>query len=331
MINNTADSQSIAIAVAHPNIAFIKYWGNQDDQLRIPANDSISMNLAGLETETSVAFNSSLKMDQVEINGRLTSPEIAHRVSVHLDLIRKMAGIKKYAIVTSRNNFPMGSGIASSASAFAALSLAAATAAGLKLTPKDLSRLARRGSGSACRSIPDGIVEWHAGTSDEDSFAVQLVVQSYWELVDCIAISSDRHKPIGSSQGHELACTSQLQGLRIEDARRRFDQCRQAIISRDFEQFSEIVEIDSNLMHSVMSTSNPSLIYWNETSLDVIQAVINLRKKGIEACYSMDAGPNVHVITIKSQSQTVVKMIQGIKGVMRIVVADVSSGARLIP
>ncbi len=330
MNKNPAERQSIATAIAHPNIAFIKYWGNLDARLRIPANDSIAMNLARLETKTTVCFNSALTIDQVKINGTLTSPDKARRVSDHLDLIRQMAGINLHATVSSRNNFPMGSGIASSASAFAALSLAATTAAGLNLNQKDLSRIARRGSGSACRSIPDGITEWHAGTSDADSYAVQLVDRTYWDLVDCLAITSDSHKPVGSSEGHQLAGTSPLQGLRVFDASRRFDQCRQAIITRDFDTFSEIVEMDSNLMHSVMSTTNPSLVYWNETTFDVIKATMELRKNGIEACYTIDAGPNVHILTIKAQIHKVEKAIQDINGVLRIVVAPIGSGAHLL-
>ena len=330
MTNHPNTSPSNATAVAHPNIAFIKYWGNYDDRLRIPVNGSISMNLASLETETSVRFDPALSADRIEINGASATPDAARRVSDHLDIIRQMAGIQTHAEITSRNNFPMGSGIASSASAFAALSLAASTAADLALNLKDLSRLARRGSGSACRSIPGGIAEWHAGTQDNDSYADQFVDEGYWDLVDCLAITSESHKPVGSSEGHLLAITSPLQRLRVTDAPRRIDRCRQAILSRDFEAFSVVVEQDSNLMHSVMSTSQPNLTYWNEITFDVLTATVELRRKGIEACYTLDAGPNVHVITLKSQIRTVERYLKRIIGVLRIVVAPIGTGARLV-
>ncbi|MGA9397292.1 MAG: diphosphomevalonate decarboxylase [Anaerolineaceae bacterium] len=330
MENYASSNLANATAVAHPNIAFIKYWGNRDNRLRIPVNGSISMNLAGLKTETSVCFDKELPADRIEINSKTATPAAAGRVSGHLDIIRQMAGIQTHAYITSRNNFPMGSGIASSASAFAALSLAASTAAGLALNPKDLSRLARRGSGSACRSIPDGIAEWHAGTQDDDSYADQLVNEKYWDLVDCLAITSESHKPVGSSEGHILAVSSPLQQLRVTDAIRRINSCHQAIISRDFEAFSEIVEQDSNLMHSVMSTSQPNLRYWNVTTFAVLTATLELRRKGIEACYTVDAGPNVHVITLKSHIGTVERYLKHVIGVLRIVVAPIGPGARLL-
>lgn len=317
-------------ALAHPNIAFIKYWGNRDDRLRIPSNGSISMNLDGLATETTVQFDPTLSSDRVEINGKTADANSTRRVSNHLDLVRHLSGIQTRATIISRNNFPMGAGIASSASAFAALSLAASKAAGLDLSPKALSCLARRGSGSACRSIPDGIVEWHAGTSDSDSFADQLIAIDYWDLVDCLTIISDSHKPVGSSEGHKLTDSSPLQAIRLTDASRRIILCRQAIFSRDFEAFSLIVEQDSNLMHSVMCTSVPNLIYWSNNSYTVISAVLELRKKGIEACYTLDAGSNVHVITLKSKINLVEAYLNQIRGVLRIVIASVGSGAHLI-
>jgi diphosphomevalonate decarboxylase len=328
--NHNNEYSNCSTAVAHPNIAFIKYWGNLDDRLRIPSNGSISMNLAGIDTETTVCFDSTLADDRVVINDKSASGEVARRVIDHLDLIRRMAGIQSPAQVTSKNNFPMGSGIASSASAFAALSLAASTAAGLSLNLKDLSCLARRGSGSACRSIPDAIAEWHAGTQDDNSYADQLVNADYWDLVDCLAIISDQHKSTGSSEGHLLADTSPIQRLRITDASRRIENCRQAILSRDFEYFMEIVEQDSNLMHSVMNTSKPGLVYWNKASFEVITACKELAKSGVEVCYTLDAGPNVHLITLGSQFQRIEKKIKEISGVLRIVIASIGPGARLV-
>jgi diphosphomevalonate decarboxylase len=160
-----------ATAQASPNIAFIKYWGNRDDSLRIPSNGSISMNLEGLYTRTTVSFQPSLPFDELIINGHEVTGAGLARISYILDIIRGMANIRERAEVMSENNFPSGTGIASSASAFAALALAGSKAAGLSLSEQELSRLARRGSGSASRSIPSGFVEWQAGTNDEDSFA----------------------------------------------------------------------------------------------------------------------------------------------------------------
>jgi diphosphomevalonate decarboxylase len=317
-------------ATAHPNIAFIKYWGNRDDYYRIPLYNSISMNLDGLTTETTVRFDQSMIDDKVEINNQPASLQASKRVSEILDLIREIAQLKLAARVSSKNNFPMGSGIASSASAFAALSLAASRAAGLSLNLISLSRLARRGSGSACRSIPAGIVEWHAGDTDENSFAEQLVAPEHWDLVDCMAVTSEEHKLIGSSTGHQLASSSPLQSIRVNDADRRIKQCRMAILNRDFESFSEVIEQDSNLMHSVMCTSRPGLVYWTEATQNVIHTVREMRQKGSEVAYTIDAGPNVHVITRNQATDSIKKTLEGISGVLRIVLAPVGAGATLV-
>src|SRR5512139_3487209 len=237
-------------AQASPNIAFIKYWGNRDNALRIPMNGSISMNLDGLFTQTTVSFQPSLPYDELVINGHEVAGPGRDRVSYILDIIRSLAKIKDRAEVMTSNNFPSGAGIASSASAFAALALAGSKAAGLNLSEPELSRLARRGSGSAARSIPGGFVEWQAGTSDEDSFAVSIAEPSHWNLVDCVAIVSASHKKTGSTEGHSIAPTSPLQTARIADAPRRLEICRDAILNRDFDSFAPIVELDSDIMHS---------------------------------------------------------------------------------
>src|SRR5512135_1751431 len=214
-----------ATAQAHPNIAFIKYWGNRDDALRLPLNGSLSMNLAGLYTRTTVSFQPSLPFDELVINGREITGPALDRVALILDLVRERANLKAQAEVVSENNFPSGAGIASSASAFAALALAASAAAGLKLKEAELSRLARRGSGSASRSIPGGFVEWQAGTGEEDSFAFSIAEPGHWALVDCVAVASTTHKKTGSIEGHGIAETSPLQSVRVADAPRRLEIC----------------------------------------------------------------------------------------------------------
>src|SRR5687767_7857771 len=207
-----------ATAQACANIAFIKYWGNRENTLRIPMNGSISMNLDGLYTRTTVSFQPSLPFDELIINGHEIAGAGRDRVSYILDIIRGMAHIHERAEVMSENNFPSGAGIASSASAFAALALAGSKAAGLSLNERELSRLARRGSGSASRSIPGGFVEWQTGTGDEDSFAFSIADPNHWDLVDCVAIVSSSHKKTGSTEGHAIAHTSPLQAARIADA-----------------------------------------------------------------------------------------------------------------
>jgi diphosphomevalonate decarboxylase len=321
---------STLTAVANPNIAFIKYWGNLNDALRLPANGSISMNLAGLETRTSVQFDSSLPADEVIINGKIFTDSARTRVSKMLDEVRSLAGLHGFARVESDNNFPTGSGIASSASAFAALAVAASAAAGLGLDPAALSRLARHGSGSACRSIPGGFVEWIAGTGDDDSFAVSIAPPEHWELTDCIAVISTAHKTTGSTEGHALAGTSPLQPARVADAPRRLDICRSAILNRDFEALAEVTEMDSNLMHAVMMTSIPPLFYWQPATLAVMHTVTNARTNGIPACYTIDAGTNVHIICETMATREMVQLVGNIPGVQNTLLSKTGGPARLV-
>lgn len=319
-----------ATAIAHPNIAFIKYWGNCQPQARIPANGSISMNLGGLETRTTVQFDPTLPRDSLAINGQEVAGAALARVGDFLDLVRRMAGMQGYARVESENNFPMGAGIASSASAFAALALAASRAAGLALEESALSRLARQGSGSACRSIPAGYVEWLANSCDPDSGAVSFAPPEHWQLRDCIAIVQRSHKAVGSSEGHALAYTSPLQEARVKGAPQRLDACRKAILERDFEAFAKVVELDSHLMHAVMMTSSPPLFYWQPETVAVLQAVAAWREEGIHTCATIDAGPNVHVICEAGEVEAIEARLRQIPGVLQVITAWPGRGARTL-
>jgi diphosphomevalonate decarboxylase len=319
-----------ATAQANPNIAFIKYWGNRGDALRLPANGSISMNLDGLFTRTSVTFSASFETDSLRIGNRPVTGSGLERVSLFLDLVRGLAGTNLRAEVVSENNFPSGAGIASSASAFAALALAATRAAGIILSNRELSRLARRGSGSACRSVPDGFVEWQVGTNDADSFAVSIAPPEHWKLADCVAIVSSGHKKTGSTEGHASAPTSPLQAARVADAPRRLDLCRRAILDRDFEALAAVVELDSDMMHAVMMTSEPGLFYWRPASLSVMHAVREWRENGMPVCYTIDAGPNVHVLCPREYIGETEKNLRRLSGVQDVLVAGVGGPARII-
>lgn len=323
-------SKNSATAIALPNIAFIKYWGNCNPRARVPANGSISMNLVGLETRTTVTFDPEMQADQLILNGEPVSGLALWRVIEFLDRVREMAGLACSARVDSKNNFPMGAGIASSASAFAALSLAASRAAGLSLNERALSALARTGSGSACRSVPGGYVEWIVEACSEDSAAVSIAPAEHWDLVDCIAIISQEHKPTGSTEGHALAYTSLLQVARVDDAPRRLEICRLALLERDFDSLAEIIELDSNLMHAVMMTSQPPLLYWQPATIALMQAVKEWRAGGLPAAYTIDAGPNVHVLCPAALAGQVVEQIRQIPGVLEVLQAKPGGPARLV-
>ena len=310
-----------ATAVAHPNIALIKYWGNADADLRLPSNGSISMTLSGLETRTSVAFVQGLPSDRVTIGGQPAQPQAAARVSRVLDRVRSLAGIPRPADVDSVNSFPTAAGIASSASAFAALACAAAAAAGLDLEAPDLSRLARLGSGSACRSLFGGYVEWLPGSDDASSFSVQIAPPEHWDLVDVVAVVSRAPKEVGSSEGHRRADTSPLQAGRVREAPLRLAACRRAILEKDFSALAEIVEQDSDLMHEVMRTSMPPLDYASPVTQALRSAVRSWRATGLTVAYTQDAGLNLHLLCPASASKEVAERVRSFPGVLELLVA----------
>jgi diphosphomevalonate decarboxylase len=319
-----------ATALAHPNIAFIKYWGNSDQALRLPSNGSISMNLDGLFTRTTVTFSAAFEADSLRIGNRPVAGPGLERVSGFLDLVRQLAGMNLHAQVVSENNFPSGAGIASSAAAFAALAVAASHAAGMVLTQLELSRLARRGSGSASRSVPGGFVELQAGATDADSYSFSIAPPEHWDLVDCVAIVSAGHKKTGSTEGHALAGTSPLQTARVADANRRLELCRRAILERDFEAFASIVELDSDMMHAVMMTSTPGLFYWQPASITVMSVVREWRANGLPVCYTVDAGPNIHVICPREYIGETEKNLRKLPGIQDVLVAGVGGPAKIV-
>ena len=301
-----------ATAVAHPNLALVKYWGNRDHALRIPANGSISLTLGGLQTRTQVRFDSGLDRDQLTINDQPAEPAAQERVTGHLNLIRELAGKRVPALVSSQSDFPQEAGLASSAAAFAALTLAGCAAAGLKLDRRELSSLARRGSGSAARSLYGGFVELVAGEDHRSSFAQPLAPADHWKLIDLILLVSRESKVTGSTAGHAAADTSPLQAARVADAPRRLQECREAISTKDFARLTEVVEQDSDMMHAVMMTSTPALHYLQPLTLAVMASVRSLRALGVAACYTVDAGPNVHCLCLPEGEQSLRETLEGL-------------------
>ena len=224
----------------------------------------------------------------------------------------------------------MGAGIASSAAAFAALTLAGVAASDETLTEKELSTLARRGSGSASRSIPSGYVEWYQGSSHDTSYAESIAPPEHWDLVDVIAVISQSHKATGSTRGHSTADTSVLQNARVADAPRRLEICKKALLERNFAVFADVVEEDSNLMHAIMMTGRPSLFYWEPATLAIMQAVRQWRAEGLSVCYTLDAGPNVHCICTADGAGEVRSRLAKIDGVLQTLSAAPGGAAHII-
>ena len=319
-----------ASAAAHPNIAFIKYWGNRDQALRLPANGSISMNLASLYTWTRVTFREDLRKDELTVNGRTQGEAAEKRAARFMDEVRRLAPDAGYAEIVSENNFPMGAGIASSASAFAAMAAAASAAAGLDLSEGECSRLARMGSGSACRSVPGGFCEWTAGGADRESYAGSIAPADHWVLTDLIAVISGEHKKVGSSDGHAMAETSPFQAERVRTAPERLKTCREAILNKDFDALAEVSERDMIMMHAVMMTQVPPLFYWEAASVELIRQVRRWRGEGLPCFATLDAGPNVHVICPADAVDAVRGQMEKINGIREILVSGPGGKAELL-
>lgn len=317
-----------ATAIAHPNIAFVKYWGLADAALHLPANPSISMTLDCLHTRTAVDFAEGLREDEVTIDGETAAAGARARVSDHLDRIRALAGSALRARVRSESNFPAGAGLASSASAFAALTLAATAALGLQLSTGQLATLARLGSGSACRSVPPGFVEW-AVEPDRSSIVRSIAAPDHWALCDCIAVVSTQQKRVSSIAGHRAAPSSPLYAARVQDATLRVPACRRAIEARDLAHLGQIMERDAVMMHAVAMTSDPPIYYWAPETMRIMRAVVDWRGEGLPVFYTIDAGPNVHCLCEDAHRAEVSRRLRALPGVEQVLVACPGGGARL--
>jgi diphosphomevalonate decarboxylase len=316
-------------AIANPNIAFIKYWGKADETLNLPTNPSLSMNLAALTTVTTVECRPGMPQDLVSIDGQPATGQALARVVAHLDRVRALSGTSDRAWVASRSDFPAGTGLASSSSAFAALSLAATRAAGLHLDAEALSRLARLGSGSACRSVPAGFSLW-AGDSDATSFAQQVAPPEHWDLRDVIAIVSRRHKVVGSLDGHTLAPSSPFFAARLASVPGHLTTVQQGLQQRDLAGMGQAIEADALAMHGVMMTSQPPLLYWQPATVAVMHAVRAWRDEGIEVYFTMDAGPNVHCICEATTVAEIEARLCAIPVVEEVLVSGPGGGVRLV-
>jgi len=315
---------------APANIAFIKFWGKRDEELRLPMNSSISINLSNVFTITSVEFDENLTDDEVNLDGRVVSGKEKNRITKHLDRIRKMAGVNKRAKVESKNNFPAGTGMASSASGFAALSLAASSALEMRLGERELSILARVGSGSACRSIPDGWVEWQEAKTSNGSYAYSMYGLKHWGVCDVVAVVERAKKGVSSTEGHALVESSPFYKSRIARMKEKVRDIKKSIKEKNFSKFGEILEAEAINMHAVMMTSDPELIYWSPETLRIILKVKEWREGGLETYFTIDAGPNVHVICLERDAHKVEKLLRTIRGVRMVIVNRVAQGAHLV-
>ena len=286
-----------ATASANTNIALIKYWGKVDESLTIPATSSLSLTLDDTWTTTTVSFDGgSDGEDAVTINGSSPGGTQLSRVTRFLDLVRELSGQTARASVTSSSTVPLAAGLASSAAGFAALAAAASRAAGLHLDDRSLSRLARRGSGSATRSIFGGLVLWNAGVDDDTSYAEP--VESALDLAMVVAVVSDRRKTISSRKAmRETMSASPLYPAWVEASREDLRTALAAVRSGDLPALGEVVEANALGMHATMIASRPGIMYWMPQTVEALHAIRDMRGEGLPVWATIDAGPNVKALT----------------------------------
>ncbi len=315
-------------AIAPSNIAFIKYWGKKDEKLRLPENGSISMNLSNLLTTTTVEFSKDFKKDTLIYNG---VPEDVrdNRAIDHVDRIRKLAKSQLRVKVVTENNFPSGTGLSSSASGFAALTLAAVSALGLRLSEKELSILARQGSGSACRSIPNGFVEWVDGDTSETSYAKSIFYKDHWDVRDIVVVVSTDKKEVATSEGQKGARGSQFFEVRKAAMAKKIKDCKKFLKEKNFEKLGELIESEALELHSIMLTSHPSLIYLLPETLRIMRMVKRWRIEGLPVYFTLNTGQNIHLIVEGKNTAKVVKKLRDLPNVLEIIENKASSGAHL--
>lgn len=280
---------------AHANIALVKYWGKRDEALFLPANGSLSLTLDGLYTTTSVEYGD-FAADRLVLDGVEQGGDALAKVSRFVDKVRPQGA---RVLVESQNHVPTAAGLASSASAFAALAVAASRAAGLALSPEELSRLARQGSGSACRSIWGGFVEWRRGSRADgmDSHGVPIAPQDHWDVRMLVAVLQKAPKAVSSREGMKRTVkTSPFYPGWLASVDQDLATARNAIQARDLGALGTVMEASALKMHATMLAAKPPFTYLRPASLSAIQAVWDARAEGLEGYLTMDAGPNVKVL-----------------------------------
>jgi diphosphomevalonate decarboxylase len=327
----------IKTALSHPNKALVLYWGNEDDTLRIPTRSSLSMTLQGinhpLDYIVSLKTMRSSERDKVIIDGIEDKGEIYSHFVHHLDAMRRYTGLREKVEVTTRTSFPVGSGLAGSAASASALAEAFAGLIGKPTDTRLKSIMARRGSGSASRSVFGGFVMWQKGNSDDSSYAKQLFDENHWDLRNVIAMVSSNPKKIRSIEGMKLSkktCPEQIYSGFASVADPDIEQISAALSARDIAKLGASYEQENYLFRQVCLKTMPPLDYWMKATHDILNKVVNLRDEGIPAYAGTDAGPNVHIFTVPKQVKRVIRTIQEVEGVLGIIHCRVGEGSHLI-
>ncbi len=317
-----------ATARACANIALAKYWGKADVERNVPAVPSISLTLDGLVTETCVYFSESLDQDELILGGAPAPDPALRRASQMLERVRRIARLRAFARVESRNGFPTASGLASSASGFAALAAASCAAAGLTLELRKLSALARWSSASAARSIYGGFVELPRGRAGDDRVAAKpLFDRDYWDVRIVVAVATESPKAVGSTDGMEHSRkTSPFYDSWVASAPKIAARVRAGLRERDLELLGPAMEQSTLAFHACAMASAPATLYFAPVTLAVFERVRALRAGGTSVYATMDAGPHVKALCLAKDAPDVALALGAVPGVLRTIVAAPGPG-----
>ncbi len=292
---------------AYTNIALIKYWGKSDLNWNLPTSSSIGLTLDRFYTETTVEIDRFLKKDYFQLNGKqIEGP----RISKIINFIRNLSGNENFVKVISENHVPTSAGLASSASAFAALAKAASQAFDLELDDRELSKIARIGSGSASRSIFGGFSIWHKGQNNNDSFAESILNPVDFDIRVIDILADKRIKKISSSEGMQLAQTSLNYSDWLKKNDNQISEMLRAISDHDLEKIGLIAEDNSLSMHELNRTAKIPFDYFTDNTRQIIAKVNELYRKGTLAFATVDAGPNVKVITNSEYQEKIINSLK---------------------
>lgn len=279
-------------AVAHPIQGLIKYHGLRDENLRIPFHDSISVATSPTASHTTIEFGD-FERDSAEVDGRQLSGRELERVLAVVDEVRRRSGIDKRFKMVSRNNFPSNVGLGASASGFAALAVAACGAAGLRLPLETISAIARRGAGSAARSVTGAFSRWRAGFDDEESYAYQIASEDFQMGIVVALIPA--HK--STEDAHRAVLSSPFFHSRLAFVHGALAEMESAIRKRDIDRIGRLAERDSLILHGITMTSVDEMLLWRPETVSVILEVRRMRAEGLPAYFSIDTGATVYVNT----------------------------------
>lgn len=344
-----------ATAIAHPNIALIKYWGKRDELLKLPTVPSLSLTIDNLYTQATIEFSKELDEDNYVMNGKVvTGGKQLERISQHLKLIREVAngscdkGIiarvigkdnkkcskdiaKLRAKVVIENNFP--DALSNSSSNFTALTIAACKALDMRINNKEISMIARQGSGTACRSMFGGIVEWTKGSKKDgsDSFASQIHDNKHWpELRAIMLILDPKEKKVKGSQGMKISKeTSPFYEQWTKESEKDIKDIKAAIKQKDFSRFGKIMESNCLRMHSIMISSSPSLIYLKPETLVMVEKIKSLRENNLECYFTIDAGANIMLLCQEKDVEKIIESLDGMPFIHDFIICSQGEDAKL--